>query len=65
MEDRINRFRKALPEGLDGALICSDVGRAYLTGLHSSAGTLLVLREAVYFIIDFRYIEKARLTVKG
>lgn len=65
MEDRIKNFIKALPEELDGALVCSHVGRAYLTGLHSSAGTLLVLREAVYLIIDFRYIEKARLAVKG
>lgn len=65
MNSGIERFAAALPEGLDGALICSGVGRAYLTGLHSSAGVLLVLRDAAYFIIDFRYIEKARRTAKG
>lgn len=65
MNDRIERLAGALPQGLDGALVCSDVGRAYLTGMRSSAGTLLVLRDAAYFIIDFRYIEKARATVRG
>lgn len=60
---RMESFAAALPEGLDGALICSQVGRAYLTGMRSSAGTLLVLRNAAYFIIDFRYIEKARRTI--
>lgn len=64
MDGRIEKFAASLPQGLDGALICSDVSRAYLTGMRSSAGTLLVLRDAAYFIIDFRYIEKARNTVK-
>lgn len=65
MNGRIEQFAASLPGELDGALICSDVSRAYLTGMRSSAGTLLVLRDEAYFIIDFRYIEKARKTVKG
>ena len=57
-----------LQKGLDGkscALIDSDVNRRYFTGMKSSAGTLLVFKEKAYFIIDFRYIEKARKTAQG
>ncbi|MBR1423340.1 MAG: aminopeptidase P family protein [Ruminococcus sp.] len=46
------------------AIIDSEVNRRYFTGMKSSAGTLLVFKDAAYFIIDFRYIEKARKTVK-
>lgn len=65
MQSNIAQFTAALPPQLDGALICSDVGRAYLTGMHSSAGTLLVLKDRAYLIIDFRYIEKAKRTAQG
>ena len=57
-----------LQKGLDEkscALIDSDVNRRYFTGMKSSAGTLLVFKEKAYFIIDFRYIEKARKTAQG
>lgn len=49
----------------DCAIITSDVNRRYFTGMKSSAGTLLVFPEKSYLIIDFRYIEKARKTVKN
>lgn len=52
-----------LPEGIDGAIITSGANRRYLTGLQSSAGTLLFTRQAACFIIDFRYIEKARSVI--
>lgn len=45
-------------------LISSDVNRRYFTGMKSSAGTVLAFRDAAYLLIDFRYIEKARATVK-
>lgn len=53
-----------LPEGADCALITSDINRRYFTGMKSSAGTVVIFREKAYLIIDFRYIEKARNTVK-
>ncbi|SDA15967.1 Xaa-Pro aminopeptidase [Ruminococcus sp. YE71] len=62
----IDRLKNKLAEeNLGGAIICSDVNRRYFTGMKSSAGTLLVFPEAAYLIIDFRYIEKARNTVKN
>ena len=63
--NRIEKLMKALPENADAAIITSDVNRRYFTGLGSSAGTLLVFRDAAYFIIDFRYIEVAKATVTG
>lgn len=61
--DRIIRI--VLPENADGALITSDINRRYFTGMKSSAGMLLIFKECAYLIIDFRYIEKARNTVKN
>lgn len=54
-----------LPDEIDCAIIDSDINRRYFTGMLSSAGTLVVFREKAYLIIDFRYIEKARNTVKS
>lgn len=50
---------------VDALLISNGVNRRYLLGFGSSAGTLVVLPEKAYFIIDFRYIEAARKTVSG
>ncbi|MDE6677897.1 MAG: aminopeptidase P family protein, partial [Ruminococcus sp.] len=49
----------------DCALITSDVNRRYFTGMKSSAGIVLVFPEKMYLLIDFRYIEKARATVRN
>lgn len=64
----MNRFEKlfaSLPADVDSVLITSDVNRRYFTGMKSSAGTILAFRDAAYLIIDFRYIEKAKSTVKS
>lgn len=61
----LERLLNALPIGVDAALITSGENRFYFSGMHSSAGLLLATRDGCYFIIDFRYIEKARTTVKG
>ncbi|MDE5916625.1 MAG: aminopeptidase P family protein [Oscillospiraceae bacterium] len=61
--DRLKGFR--LPDGADAALITSDVNRRYFTGMKSSAGIVVILRDEAYLIIDFRYIEKAEKTVKN
>ncbi len=62
MKDRL----QVLLEGIeaDCALITNDTNRRYLTGMKSSAGIVLVFPECAYLLIDFRYIEKARSTVK-
>ena len=39
------------------ALITSEVSKRYLTGFASEDGTLLVTKDAAYFIIDARYFE--------
>lgn len=63
MTSRFETLWQHLPKSIDGAIIQSDVNRRYFTGMPSSAGTLVIFREAAYLIIDFRYIEKARATV--
>lgn len=66
MENRAAALMERLPEGMDGVLISSSVGRRYFSGMKSSAGTLLLLKDgARYFIIDFRYIEKAKRTARA
>ncbi len=65
MKERIARLQAALPDGVDGALITSDVNRRYYTGFASSAGTLLVSRSDALFIIDFRYYEAAKEKISG
>lgn len=63
--DMIKRLQNELPDGVDAALITSDVNRRYYTNMKSSAGTLFVTRETAALIIDFRYIEKARQKAQG
>lgn len=61
----IEKLMNMLPSEIDCAVIDSDINRRYFTGMLSSAGTLVAFREQAYLIIDFRYIEKARNTVKN
>ncbi|MCI9414868.1 MAG: aminopeptidase P family protein [Clostridiales bacterium] len=65
MTDKCERLAAYLPEQSDAALIVSVDNRRYLTGFRSSAGAVLVLREAAYFLTDFRYIEAAGQRVRG
>ncbi len=61
--DRLSRLFDSL-SGIDCALITSDINRRYFTGMKSSAGIIAAFPEKAYLLIDFRYIEKARETVK-
>jgi len=63
MKESLKKLMALLPNDVDGAIITSDLNRRYLTDMKSSAGTLVLTRDAAAFIIDFRYIEKARLVV--
>lgn len=64
MNSRIQKMQTRFPDGVDGMLITSAPNRRYFTGMRSSAGTLLITKDECFFIIDFRYIELARKTVK-
>lgn len=59
----LEKLCSRVTEAADCAVITDDVNRRYFTAMKSSAGTLVVFPEKAYFIIDFRYIEKARKTV--
>lgn len=61
---RVEQLFGELPKSVECAMITSNVNRAYFTGMRSSAGTLLAFRDKAYLLIDFRYIEKARATVR-
>ncbi|MBQ3009363.1 MAG: aminopeptidase P family N-terminal domain-containing protein, partial [Oscillospiraceae bacterium] len=65
--NRIEKFIEIAgknPE-FEGAIINSPQNRFYMLNMRSSAGTIIVLKDAAYFIIDFRYIELAQKTVKN
>ena len=63
--DRIEALLKKLPQDVDGAIITSSVNRSYLPGLRSSAGVVLVTRQGCYALLDFRYIEVAKKTIRN
>ena len=61
-KERIARLQEALPE--NGAfLVTGAAGRFYLTGLHSSAGSVVITKNTACLFIDFRYVEKAMAVV--
>lgn len=62
--NRVEQLMQNLPDGLDAGIISAPENRRYYTGFSSSAGALFVTREKSYFLTDFRYIEKARQSVR-
>lgn len=62
--NRIQILANNLPDTIQGVLITSAENRLYYTKMKSSAGTLIITKEKNYFIIDFRYIELAKKTIK-
>lgn len=65
MKQALKTLMQDFPQGMDAVIITSDENRRYFTGMKSSAGTLLVTQKKVIFVIDFRYIEKARKVVSS
>lgn len=49
----------------EAALILSRANRFYLSGFDSSDGAVFLTEGNAYFLIDFRYYEKAKNTVNG
>lgn len=62
MKNRIEEIRSILKDK-ECALITSGPSRYYFTGFRSSAGTVVITRNSATFLIDFRYIEKAKKAV--
>lgn len=61
---KVQQIAALLPQEFDAALIVGETNRRYLTGFSSSAGYVLVTRDAAYFLTDFRYIEAAQRRVR-
>lgn len=61
----LEKLCSRVKETADCAIITDGINRRYFTSMKSSAGTLVVFPEKAYFIIDFRYIQKARKVVKA
>lgn len=65
MKQRTDRLLAAMPQGFEAALVSTEVNRFYFLNFDSGdAGTVLILPEKTYFIIDSRYIEIAEATVQ-
>ncbi|MCI8553912.1 MAG: aminopeptidase P family protein [Clostridiales bacterium] len=65
MTGKYEKLAARLSADAEGALVVSGENRRYLTSFRSSAGAVLVLKEAAYFLTDFRYIEAAQRAVRG
>lgn len=63
--NKLEKLQQSLPDAIDCGIIVSNINRRYFTGMKSSAGILLVMRRNCYFIIDFRYYEKAKEICKN
>ncbi len=65
--NRIEKFTEIASKNpeFEAAVITSPQNRFYMLNMRSSAGTILILKEKAYFIIDFRYIELANKSVKN
>lgn len=64
IENRVAKIQQML-DGQTAAIIKNHSNRFYLTGFQSSAGAVVVTSSAAYFLIDFRYVEKAKQVVKS
>ncbi len=64
IEKRVGQIQQMLGDR-EAAIIKSHSNRFYITGFESSAGAVLITKDAAYLLIDFRYVEKARQTVKS
>lgn len=56
---RLEKLKAALPEGVDGLLVSSEINQRWLTGFAYTDGYVLVTREKSYLVTDFRYTEAA------
>ena len=59
---RIEKIQKKLQKN-EAVIIFDNANRFYFTGFNSSAGVVIITSEKSYFLVDFRYFEKAKQTV--
>ncbi len=65
MNNRLLNLQNKLDLNITGCIIESDINRKYFLNFSSTAGTLIITKEKSFFIIDFRYIEKAKREIKN
>lgn len=63
--DKIIRLQQAMPSTMKAVILRDGANRFYLTGMKSSAGTVLITRNKAWLLIDFRYLEVAEQKVKN
>ena len=63
ISSRIENIQKRLNNN-EAALISKPCNRFYLTGFNSSDGYVVITKNQAAFLVDFRYIEKAKEVVK-
>lgn len=63
--DQICKLQQKLNNEASAFLISDSANRFYLTGMRSSAGTVLITAGKAWLIIDFRYYEEALRSVKN
>ncbi|HAU32162.1 MAG TPA: Xaa-Pro dipeptidase [Desulfotomaculum sp.] len=60
MKRRVDLLRDRLcQKEIDGLLVMKPENRKYLSGFSGTAGSLVVTREQLFLLTDFRYIEQA------
>ncbi len=64
MTKAVEKIQEMLPAGA-AALVESIPNRFYITGFETSDGYVYISREQAVFLVDFRYVEKARQVVTG
>ena len=55
----VENIKRELEKG-SALLVASIPNRFYLTGFETSDGYVFITNEKAYFLIDFRYVEKAK-----
>ena len=61
-KEAIKQIQKELGAN-DALLVASIPNRFYLTGFETSDGFVFIARDTAVFLIDFRYVEKAKQIV--
>ena len=56
---KLDDFRKTLPEQVDAVLLFDEINQYYFTGYKFSDGIVLITQTNTYLITDFRYHEEA------
>ncbi len=61
--EKIQQAMKA--QGIDALLLSNEMDRLYATDYYATDGTVLIVRDKAYCIVDSRYIEAAQAQVQG